>query len=91
MVAETAPSPMAVATPGAPAGLRVRAWVARRAEALAIPLGALALGLGLFSLFLLSLGKSPAAFLDLVYRGGFGSAFALQNSLQRAAPLLFAA
>jgi ABC-type uncharacterized transport system permease subunit len=91
VVAETAPSPMAVATPGAPAGLRVRAWVARRAEALAIPLGALALGLGLFSLFLLSLGKSPAAFLDLVYRGGFGSAFALQNSLQRAAPLLFAA
>lgn len=91
MVAETAPSDLAVAVPRPSASLPVRAWAARRAEALAIPLGALALGFGLFSLFLLSLGKSPAAFLDLVYRGGFGSAFALQNSLQRAAPLLFAA
>lgn len=91
MVAETAPSNMAVAVPRPSASLPLRAWAARRVEALAIPLGALALGFGLFSLFLLSLGKSPAAFLDLVYRGGFGSAFALQNSLQRAAPLLFAA
>lgn len=91
MVAETAPSDLAVAVPRPSASLPVRAWAARRAEALAIPLGALALGFGLFSLFLLGLGKSPAAFLDLVYRGGFGSAFALQNSLQRAAPLLFAA
>lgn len=91
MVAETAPSDMVVAGARPSASLPLRAWGARRAEALAIPLGALALGFGLFSLFLLSLGKSPAAFLDLVYRGGFGSAFALQNSLQRAAPLLFAA
>lgn len=91
MVAETAPSDLAVAAPRPSASLPARAWAARRAEALAIPLGALALGFGLFSLFLLGLGKSPAAFLDLVYRGGFGSAFALQNSLQRAAPLLFAA
>lgn len=91
MVAETAPSDMVVAGSRPSASLPLRAWGARRAEALAIPLGALALGFGLFSLFLLSLGKSPAAFLDLVYRGGFGSAFALQNSLQRAAPLLFAA
>jgi len=91
LVAETAPSDLAVAVPRPSASLPVRAWAARRAEALAIPLGALALGFGLFSLFLLGLGKSPAAFLDLVYRGGFGSAFALQNSLQRAAPLLFAA
>ncbi|KQU24942.1 ABC transporter permease [Methylobacterium sp. Leaf94] len=82
---------MVVAGARPSASLPLRAWGARRAEALAIPLGALALGFGLFSLFLLSLGKSPAAFLDLVYRGGFGSAFALQNSLQRAAPLLFAA
>ncbi|MBX9931032.1 MAG: ABC transporter permease [Methylobacterium sp.] len=68
-----------------------RAWIAQRAEAFVIPLCAAALGLLLFSLFLLSLGKSPATFLDLVQRGGFGSAFALQNSLQRAAPILLAA
>lgn len=96
MVADTATTDAAsadsaVAAPRAPVGLQLRAWAARRAEAAIIPLGALALGLGLFSLFLASLGKSPAAFLDLVYRGGFGSSFALQNSLQRAAPLLFAA
>src|SRR5215210_2410301 len=60
-------------------------------EAVAIPLGAVAAGFLLFSLFLLALGKSPTGFLDIVWRGGFGSSFALQNSLQRAAPLLFAA
>ena len=34
-------------------------------------------GLALFSLFLLALGKSPAALVDLVWRGGFGSALGL--------------
>ena len=48
-------------------------------------------GFVLFGLFLASLGKSPIQFVDIVYRGGFGSSFALGNSLQRAAPLLFAA
>ncbi len=91
MVADAAPSPMSVAPPRAPAGLQARAWLARRSEALAIPLGAAVGGFLLFSLFLLALGKSPLALADLVWRGGFGSAFALQNSLQRAAPLLFAA
>lgn len=74
-----------------PASLQARAWLARWAEALAIPVGAVITGFLLFSLFLLALGKSPLAFLDLVWRGGFGSPFALQNSLQRAAPLLLAA
>ncbi|MCG5246050.1 ABC transporter permease [Methylorubrum extorquens] len=74
-----------------PASLQARAWLARRAEALVIPVGAVIAGFLLFSLFLLALGKSPLAFLDLVWRGGFGSPFALQNSLQRAAPLLLAA
>ncbi|GAB6843446.1 simple sugar transport system permease protein [Methylorubrum rhodinum] len=73
------------------AALQLRAWLARRAEVVAIPVGAVVVGFLLFSLFLLALGKSPLAFLDLVWRGGFGSSFALQNSLQRAAPLLFAA
>ncbi|KQT61037.1 ABC transporter permease [Methylobacterium sp. Leaf456] len=80
-----------LAEPHASAGLQLRAWLARRAEVVAIPVGAVIVGFLLFSLFLLALGKSPLAFLDLVWRGGFGSPFALQNSLQRAAPLLFAA
>ncbi|MBK3396612.1 MULTISPECIES: ABC transporter permease [Methylobacterium] len=90
MVAETAPSVVTAAATRAAPAIRALAWLARRAEAVAIPLGAVLVGLALFGLFLLTLGKSPAALVDLVWRGGFGSAFAWQNSLQRAAPLLFA-
>ena len=57
-------------------------------EAILIPVGALVASAILFSVFLLALGKSPATFFALVWTGGFGSAFSLQNSLQRAAPLI---
>jgi general nucleoside transport system permease protein len=63
----------------------------RALEALLVPLMALALAAGAFSLFLLFLGKSPADFFILVWRGAFGSAFSFQNTLQRAAPLLLTA
>lgn len=72
-------------------GLQARAWLARRSEAFLIPVGAALAGFVLFGLFLTTLGKSPFQFVDIIYRGGFGSSFALGNSLQRAAPLLFAA
>lgn len=65
--------------------------IAKRAEAFAIPLAALVVGLAAFSLFLLILGKSPGQFYDLVYKAGFGTAFSWQNTLSRAAPLLLAA
>ena len=65
--------------------------IRRGAEYVAIPLLALAISALLFSLFLLALGKSPLQFFDLVYRGGFGSAFSLQNTLQRSAPLILTA
>lgn len=68
-----------------------RATLARRSEAIAIPLSALVVGLAVFGLFLLALGKSPAEFYGLVYKAGFGTAFSWQNTLSRAAPLLFAA
>jgi general nucleoside transport system permease protein len=58
------------------------------AEAVAIPLAALIASGLLFSLFLLFLGKNPLQFFALIWQGGFGSAFSLQNSLQRAAPLI---
>ena len=45
----------------------------------------------LFSAFLLALGQSPLDFVDLVWRGAFGSWFSWQNTLQRAAPLLLTA
>jgi len=65
--------------------------VRRGAEYIAIPLIALAVSGLLFSVFLLALGKSPAEFFSLVERGGFGTAFSLQNTLQRSAPLIMTA
>ncbi|PWR02675.1 ABC transporter permease [Meridianimarinicoccus roseus] len=67
------------------------ARVARRAEAVVLPLAALMAGFAVFSLFLLMQGKSPAEFFSLVYKAGFGTAFSWQNTLSRTAPLLFAA
>ncbi|RWO32822.1 MAG: ABC transporter permease [Mesorhizobium sp.] len=66
-------------------------WIARRAEALVIPLAALIVGMALFSLFIALVGKSPAQLYEMMWRGGFGSWFSVQNSLSRAAPLLLAA
>jgi general nucleoside transport system permease protein len=73
----------------APSDLSVR--IRRGAEYIAIPLFALVVSAGLFSLFLLALGKSPVDFFELVERGGFGTAFSLQNTLQRSAPLILTA
>jgi simple sugar transport system permease protein len=50
--------------------------------------GALIASAAIFSLFLLAIGHSPVRFFELVYLGGFGSAFSLQNTLRRAAPLI---
>lgn len=71
-------------------GYRSLALWMPRLEAVAIPLGALIVGLAVFSLFLLGLGKSPLAFFQLVYKAGFGTVFSWQNTLSRVAPLLFA-
>jgi simple sugar transport system permease protein len=61
------------------------------AEYIVIPLIAVAAASALFSVFLLVLGKSPAMFFDLLWRGGFGTAFSFQNTLLRSAPLILAA
>ncbi|RWL78650.1 MAG: ABC transporter permease [Mesorhizobium sp.] len=66
-------------------------WTARRAEAFIIPLAALVVGMVLFSLFVLAVGKSPVQLYETMWRGGFGSWFSIQNSLSRGAPLLLAA
>jgi ABC-type uncharacterized transport system permease subunit len=67
------------------------ASVARKSEGIVIPVAALFVGFASFSLFLLVLGKSPVDFFALVYKAEFGSSFSWQNTLSRAAPLLFAA
>ncbi|MDP9810416.1 simple sugar transport system permease protein [Rhizobium tibeticum] len=66
-------------------------WLARRAEPIVISFGAILFGLALFSIFILVIGKSPANLFQLMYTGGFGSWFSIQNSLSRAAPLLLTA
>jgi general nucleoside transport system permease protein len=73
--------------PGGDFSIRLR----RSAEYIVIPLFALGITAVLFSLLLLALGKSPIEFFQLVERGGFGTAFSLQNTLQRSSPLILTA
>jgi simple sugar transport system permease protein len=79
----------ASALAGGASDLSIR--IRRGAEYVVIPLFALAVSALLFSLFLLALGKSPIEFFELVHRGGFGTAFSIQNTLQRSAPLILTA
>ena len=75
-----------IGTAPIPGDLSVR--IRRGAEYVAIPMFALAVSSVLFSIFLAALGKSPIEFFELVHRGGFGTAFSIQNTLQRSAPLI---
>ena len=60
-------------------------------ESAAITLGALAAAMVLFGIFMALVGKNPLEVYELIYRGGFASAFAWQNTLSRAAPLMLTA
>src|SRR5438309_1475186 len=61
------------------------------AEALAIPVGALAAAMVVFGIAMAGLGRNPLEVYELVYRGAFASAFSWQNTLARAAPLILTA
>lgn len=61
------------------------------AEYILIPIVALAIAAALFAVFLLAIGKSPVDFVSYVWRGGFGTAFSFQNTLQRSSPLILTA
>ncbi len=78
---------MPVTRPGSSAALRLRAG----SEFVVIPALAVLVALLLFSVFLLLVGKSPLTFLQLVWQGGYGSAFSWGNTLQRASPLILTA
>ena len=70
------------------------AWAQRlraNSEYVAIPLLAIAIAAALFAMFLLGVGKSPVDFVSYVWRGGFGTAFSFQNTLQRSSPLILTA
>ncbi len=81
-----AASPLKTA-PGGEWALRWRA----DAEYVVIPVLALVAAFLAFGIFLLAVGRSPLDFLGYVWKGGFGTAFSLQNTLQRSAPLILTA
>ena len=56
-----------------------------------IPILAIVASFLLFAVFLLAIGKSPVDFMALVWRGGFGTSFSIQNTLQRSSPLIMTA
>ncbi len=62
-----------------------------RAEGVVLPVLALAGGLALFGLFVWFGGHDPVQVWTLLFRGAFGDAFSIQNTLQRAAPLMLTA
>lgn len=72
-----------------------RMWVSPRSvgalESLIISIGAIIASLAVFGIFMLLTGRNPFDVLYSIYKGGFGSWFAWQNTLQRAAPLLLTA
>src|SRR5579863_7286089 len=80
----------AMAEPSAPTGEWARRLRAD-AEYVVLPLVALIVAFLAFALFLLALGKSPVSFISYVWIGGFGSAFSLQNTLERSSPLILTA
>ncbi len=60
-------------------------------ESLLLPLLALGCGLLLFGVFVALGGHSPLEVWRLLFLGAFGDAFSIQNTLQRAAPLMLTA
>ncbi|PSB21616.1 ABC transporter permease [Phormidesmis priestleyi ULC007] len=57
-------------------------------EAVSIPIAALIFSLFLFGLFCAAAGANPFAVYGAIYKAAFGSWFAFQNTLIRAAPLM---
>lgn len=77
-------------TPAAATGAATES-LKRTAEALLIPIGALFAAMLVFGIFMLLVGRDPLEVYALIWKGGFGSSFAWQNTLQRAAPLILTA
>ena len=60
-------------------------------EAFVIPVAALLAAMAVFGLFVALSGVDPLEMYALMYKGGFGTWFSWQNTLQRAAPLILTA
>jgi simple sugar transport system permease protein len=91
MSESAATSPSQTAAPGLQSGAELGRRIRTSSEYIAIPLLALIIASLAFAIFLLAIGKSPIEFIGYIWKGGFGSAFSLQNTLQRSAPLILTA
>jgi simple sugar transport system permease protein len=60
-------------------------------ESIAIPIGAIAVALVVFGIFVALTGRHPLAVYREMVRGSFGTWFSFQNTLQRAAPIMLTA
>jgi len=79
------------APPGAPPEQRpARRW-RTSLESVAIPVGAVLVALLLFGVFCGLAGASPFSVYHSIYRAAFGSWYAFQNTLIRAAPIMLCA
>jgi len=63
----------------------------RPLEAIALPIAALVVAMGIFGLFCTLAGANPLAVYGSIYKAAFGSWSAWQNTLIRAAPLMLTA
>jgi len=63
----------------------------KKFEQLLISLGAICATLLLFGVFLIIDGLNPLDVYEVMFRGAFGTWFSIQNTLQRAAPLMLTA
>ena len=63
----------------------------RAAEAVLIPIFALAAAAVVFGVFMAALHQNPIEVYGLIYKGAFAGAFSWQNTLARAAPLILTA
>ena len=75
---------------GAPPAPPARQWRVL-AESFAIPFGAVLVALLLFGIFCGLAGASPFSVYHSIYRAAFGSWYAFQNTLVRAAPIMLCA
>jgi simple sugar transport system permease protein len=63
----------------------------RAIESIAWPVASLAAAMLVFGIFVATTGRDPLEMYGLIYDGAFADAFAWQNTLQRAAPLILTA
>ncbi|MGH8570826.1 MAG: ABC transporter permease, partial [Gammaproteobacteria bacterium] len=62
--------------------------LAETVETLFVPLFALLVSAAVLAAFVAMNGADPLGVFQTLYRGGFGTWFSFQNTLQRAAPLM---